>query len=275
MKKTVIMHFYNESRMLKWWLSHHVNLFDEGILINHNSSDDSVDICTSIAPHWKIVNTELSDFNAAKNDTEVMRHEASVDGWKMVLNATEFLVCDPKVLDESLKVMQLNKQLCLRTRGVVMVDSQPEFIADPSVPLVVQKHHGYIEDDCAYFGKSFSSLRTRYYKYSLKTGRRNKSKGTRNRIIHAHETGAYYPGRHNTKHRIDFYAESIFTFWYGFSPWDLEMIERKQQFQSRIPREDREAGFGAQHLWGQAQLQDAYIYELGKSKDMSSYLCFD
>ena len=40
MKKTVIAHFYNEEFMMEWWLKHHLNLFDHGILINHKSGID-------------------------------------------------------------------------------------------------------------------------------------------------------------------------------------------------------------------------------------------
>lgn len=258
--------------MLKWWLPHHLNLFDHGILINHSSTDDSVDICRSLAPHWQLVNTRLSNFNALDNDFEVMRYEATVEGWKMALNVTEFLVCDPVTLEKTLTQMQSNKQLCLKTRGVVMVDCDPSLIANPNNSLIQQKHHGYIEEDYPYFGKSFSRLRTGYYKYALKSGLRKKTKGSRNRIIHAHVTGAYELGRHNTKHRIDCHPDSIFTCWYGFSPWDNEMIERKQQFRSRIPQEDRDNRRGYQHLWDNTQLQEAYKTHLTIAKDMSPYL---
>ena len=115
--------------MLKWWIPHHTELFDEGILINHSSTDGSVDICRSIAPHWRVIDTEFTDFNATKNDLEVMKHEATVDGWKMVLNVTEFLVCKPNRLDLILKDMKSNNISCLQTRGVIMVDSKPDVLA--------------------------------------------------------------------------------------------------------------------------------------------------
>ena len=64
MKKTVIAHFYNEEFMMEWWLNHHLNLFDHGILINHKSTDRSVEIIRDIAPEWSILDTSLEFFSA-------------------------------------------------------------------------------------------------------------------------------------------------------------------------------------------------------------------
>jgi hypothetical protein len=268
LKKTVIMHFYNEERMLKWWIPHHTELFDEGILINHSSTDGSVDICRSIAPHWRVIDTELTDFNAIENDLEVMKHEATVDGWKMVLNASEFLVCKPDKLNAILRGMNSEDKSCLQTRGVIMVDDKPEQIASEQNSLVQQKFHGYIEDEQLYHRKNFSSLRSLYYHYQINSGKRGSRNGHRNRIIHSHKTGSYEPGRHRTNHNIESIYEPLYTFWYGFSPWDQEMVSRKQQFKHRIPKEDFEKNMGHQHFWGEAKLQDEYEKHLAKSADL-------
>lgn len=50
MSLTVISHFYNEEYLLPWWLNHHKNIFDNGILINYGSTDKSVEIIKSICP---------------------------------------------------------------------------------------------------------------------------------------------------------------------------------------------------------------------------------
>ena len=272
LKKTVIMHFYNEEKMLKWWLPHHTKLFDEGILINHSSTDWSVDICRSLAPHWKIVNTKLTDFNAAKNDSEVMEYEARIKGWKMVLNVTEFLVCKPNRLDLILKDMKSNNISCLQTRGVIMVDSKPDELASEKKSLVQQKCQGYIEDKHPYHGGKLALLRDLYYHLEIASGKRRSRLGFRNRIIHSHLTGDYGVGRHGTNHNIGSISEPVYTFWYGFSPWDQEMILRKQQIKERIPREDFEKNFGFQHFWGEARLQEEYEKHLTKSSDLAYLL---
>ncbi len=272
LKKTVIAHFHNEAKMLKWWLPHHVELFDDGILINHSSTDGSVDVCRSIAPHWRVFDTALTDFNAAETDLEVMKHEATVDGWKMALNVTEFLVCKPNSLNLSLKSLKTEVKSCIQTRGVVIVDDKPEQIASTQNSLVQQKCHGYIEDEHPYYGNFFSSLRTAYYHYGINSGKRNSRKGFRNRIIHSHATGNYRPGRHKTEHNIDVNSEPLYTFWYGFSPWDQEMMSRKQQFKDRIPKADFEKGHGCHHLWDETKLQEEYEKHLAKSGDLAYLL---
>ena len=70
--RTVICHFYNESYLLPWWLDHHKKIFNHGIMINHRSSDSSVDIIKTITPQWDIVDTLLSEFDAFMTDLEVM-----------------------------------------------------------------------------------------------------------------------------------------------------------------------------------------------------------
>ncbi|MBT5302219.1 MAG: glycosyltransferase family 2 protein, partial [Tateyamaria sp.] len=252
------MHFYNEAKMLKWWIPHHTELFDEGILINHSSTDGSVDICRSIAPHWRVIDTELTDFNAIENDLEVMKHEATVDGWKMVLNVTEFLVCKPNRLDLILKDMKSNNISCLQTRGVIMVDSKPDVLASEKKSLVQQKCQGYIEDKHPYHGGKLALLRDLYYHLEIASGKRRSRLGYRNRIIHSHLTGDYGVGRHGTNHNIGSISEPVYTFWYGFSPWDQQMILRKQQIKERIPKEDSKKNMGFHHFWGEARLQEEY-----------------
>src|SRR5688572_7700041 len=89
--RTVLMHFYNEQYLLPWWLKHHVELFDHGVLIDYASTDESPDICRRLAPHWKLVQSQNAIFDEYDVDYEVMEHEAQLPGWKMVLNTTEFL----------------------------------------------------------------------------------------------------------------------------------------------------------------------------------------
>ena len=275
MKKTVIMHFYNEAKMLKWWLPHHIDLFDEGILINHSSTDLSVDICRSLAPHWRVVDSKLTDFKATDNDLEVMMHEAKVDGWKMVLNASEFLVCGQNRLNKTLSSLESDNKKCLQTRGAIMVDNKPGQLASERRSLVQQKCYGYFEDSNAYFGRHFSSICNLYYHYyQIKFNRRNGRKGSRNRIIHSHLTGNYEVGRHATRHKIESF-EPLYTFWYGFSPWNRDMISRKQQFSHRIPEEDFKNKRGFHHFWSEAKLQEEYQKHLKKSGDLKYLVAQD
>ena len=216
--------------MLPYWLKHHLPLFDHGILIDHNSTDDSVDVCRALAPYWTVVKTALLDFNAIDCDFEVMKYEEGLSGWKMALAVTEF-VHHPD-LRQYLKQAELRGAMCIRSRGVIMVDRTEDVDVDPSQSLTSQKHHGYIEEG-----------------WRLSFAARTRTRRTfRNRIIHRHPTGGYVPGRHQTFRPIGETPEDLFTLWYGYSPWIEWYKLRKTSFAIRIPEEDKRLGFGAQHL---------------------------
>ena len=263
------MHFHNEEYILPWWLKHHVELFDHGVLINHNSTDSSADICREITPHWDVVDSSLSEFSAVETDSEVMRYEASLPGWKMALNATEFLVCTPEHLNEKLQILNFNNQRCLQTRGVVMADIAPDQRPSKDIPLIRQKCHGYFEEEHVYLRKRRVNLWKIISTLRLDLGA---LKNHRNRIMHSYSTGAYSVGRHATSHRIDERSKNIYTFWYGFSPWSSEMVARKLQFKSRIPRMDRERGVGFQHLFDRDELSSRFNLHRSKSRDLSRLL---
>ena len=98
--KTVISHFYNEEYMLPWWLSHHRQYFDHGIMINYDSTDRSVEIIKEYCPTWEIVQSRNREFGAKACDAEVNDYERKVQGWKICLNTTEFLVGDYSSLND-------------------------------------------------------------------------------------------------------------------------------------------------------------------------------
>lgn len=90
--KTVITHFYNEEYLLPWWLEHHKKHFDYGVLIDYHSTDRSVEICKEICPHWQVVTSIHTQFDAAACDYEIMFYESQIPDWKIALTTTEFLV---------------------------------------------------------------------------------------------------------------------------------------------------------------------------------------
>lgn len=216
---TVITHFHNEERMLQWWLPHHQKLFSDGILINHASTDRSVEVCRDLAPNWRVVDTELENFDAINNDFEVMKHEASVAGWKVALNVTEFLVVDR--FDEKLAQMQAADKWAFKTQGVIMVDKDPANQARIDLPLVQQKHHGFIE---------------RRFRHRVVLSGKKVSKLTRQRVIHRHMTGGYGPGRHKSFRKTEGVEHDAFVFWYGFCPWDDEDASERCSSQGAFHR---------------------------------------
>src|SRR5262249_9567397 len=89
---TVISHFRNEEIYLPYWLSHHTTLFDHGILIDYDSTDRSAEIIRTLAPSWEIRPSRNRLFHSLSVDAEIMDIERTISGWKMCLNATEFVI---------------------------------------------------------------------------------------------------------------------------------------------------------------------------------------
>ena len=103
MKKTLISHFYNEEFLLPWWLKHHKQIFDHGVMIDYHSTDRSVEIIKEICPTWTIITSRNPDFQADTIDTEVNDIESQIDGWKICLNVTEQLIGDYSILNDEPK----------------------------------------------------------------------------------------------------------------------------------------------------------------------------
>jgi hypothetical protein len=249
---TVISHFYNEEYLLPWWLDHHRQLFDHGVLIDYGSTDSSVAICRELVPDWEIVRSRNATFRAVECDLEVMDIERGLSGWKIALNTTEFFCC--RDMSSFLSSLMANHAKGAFVRGAVMAD-RPEHVDVPAIPgvsLVSQRHEGYFEDE-----------------YSSKARRLERS-----RLIHRRRHGAYTAGRHSSFRRGNSSSPpGALILWFGFSPWTPEMRARKLQIQSRVPATDRAVGLGSQHVvteellkekWAQAA---ARAYDLRRSSD--------
>ena len=74
----VICHVRNEEYLLNWWLQHHKDKFDHGIIVDYHSTDRSMDLVKQITPKWQIIKSVNKDFNAANCDIEIMNIERSI-----------------------------------------------------------------------------------------------------------------------------------------------------------------------------------------------------
>lgn len=207
---TLIAHFYNEERLLPFWLTHHTKIFQDGILIDYSSTDRSVNVIKKLAPHWKVVQSRNKDFDALQVDQEVMEYEREIVGWKVCLNITEFAICSH--LTENLHGKSL------RFEGYEIVDAVHEknFDPNPNRLLIRQRHFGRREP-------------------------------LRDRLIHCLEYANYTGGRHWSRfHNESPYLKDGIIFWYSLSPMTIQ-LERKLQISDRIPESDKKKGLGIQH----------------------------
>lgn len=220
MKKTILCHFYNEEYMLPWFLNHHKQIFDHGIMIDYHSTDRSREIIQELCPTWDIVMSRNPDFQADTIDYEVMDIEQSIEGWKICLNVTELLIGDYTLMND-----QPNQQLLIPSMFYVDCDRDRGVTQD--LPLYKQKTDGFS------FEGGYS---TRRYTENFRERRA--------RSLHNMPVQYPVPGRHyetyNTKELVIFY--------YGWCPFNDPALERKLQIQTQIPLVDRQRNWGFHHI---------------------------
>lgn len=238
---TLISHFYNEEYLLPWWLMHHTQLFDHGILINRGSTDRSVEICRQYAPHWEVRDSRFQEFDAFEVDSEVMDIETEVTGWKMVLNTTEFLCCRDKAeFFSSLDNLGENMYFI---RNIILIDDPNHGYSDPvyTLPLVKQRYHGYFpgEEPINY-----------------------------GRFIHNHINGSYSAGRHGSSHESVIYSSPAFVLKFWFSPWNDAIRKRKLQIGPTFSARSIQYGQALQHLFSPEELENRYNHHVSRTQDL-------
>lgn len=254
MRRIVISHFFNEAYLLPWWLKHHREIFDHGVLIDYASTDESVEVCRELVPGWEVVPSENAHFSAIMCDFEVMKHEQRfAQDWKIVLNTTEFLVA-PNL--SNLEQLLVKHDLTgVRMPGAIMIDTDIDAELNPARPLVEQK-------DCGAWEKTFDFKAARIPGLTFPT---------RNRLYHRYSIGAYQPGRHasHLPGLCEGSAEFGSIWWYAFSPWNDPFKARKLGIATRRDAFDKRHGFGAQHEATLVELDLRWSKLFGVSKRLT------
>jgi len=222
MRKTLLCHFYNEEWMLPWFLKHHRQIFDHGIMIDYHSTDRSVEIIQEICPTWDIVTSRNPNFQADNIDSEVNDIESQIEGWKICLNVTEQLIGDYLVMDDA-------GPKSILVPSIFMVDCDRERTVDPTEPLYKQKFHGFSfrDSDQAFLERRARRLHCTQDPYPLTS-----------------TSDCMAPGRH-----YNFYTtDRLAVLYYGWCPFDNGQLNRKLQIQTQIPHIDRLRGWGFHHI---------------------------
>lgn len=222
MKKTILCHFYNEEYMLPWFLNHHKQMFDHGVMIDYHSTDRSADIIREICPTWDIIPSRNKDFQADLIDVEVNDIESQIVGWKICLNVTEQLIGDYSSIDESASDT-------IMIPSIFMVDCDRQRSVDPAVPLYKQKFHGFVFSDSnqAFLERRARRLHRTTEPYPI-----------------ASTVTCMAPGRHYNLYSTD----KLAILYYGWCPFDQGQLARKLQIQTQIPLIDRQRGWGYHHI---------------------------
>jgi hypothetical protein len=233
-RKTVLCHFYNEEWILPFWLRHHREIFDHGIMIDYHSTDRSAQIIRDFCPTWEVVTSRNDNFSPQPVDDEVMEHEAKLEGWRICLNATEFLFGNYARMDDDPNPKQIFVGQWMFTD---MERREEPFYLNVNLPLYQQRWWGYgIVNDF-----------TRNQPYG--------SVPRAPRSLHNHAllygvVGRHYPGHPQTH-------EDLTIFYYGYASLEQGSINRKMQIQTQCPN----AGDNTNHKFTLDQLMDRFRKE--------------
>jgi hypothetical protein len=250
---TVITHFYNEEYLLPWWINHHKKLFDHGIMINHHSTDRSVEICKELCPpNWKIVDSCNYNFDATKCDNEVKEYESSIDGFKIALTLTEFLLTPYSLNELNEYIIKEKKTRCIKTIGILMLDIEPNNFPSHDISLITQKHHGMIR---GYSNRIVDELDHYTWVYG--------------RFYHNLSFGNYSPGRHLI-HDNYLDVSNVFTLKYKYSPWNKNLVKRMTQIGEKIPQSDIDRNMGKLHLSSEDDITNDYNHYFTTAYDLKT-----
>lgn len=230
--------------MLPWFLNHHKQIFDHGVMIDYHSTDRSVEIIREICPTWTIITSRNKDFQADTIDTEVNDIEAGIDGWKICLNVTEQLIGNYRVFD----LPAINE---VYVPSIFMVDCDREQLVDPNIPLYKQKHHGFSfrDGDQAFLERRSRRLHRTNVPYPTSSTRE-----------------CMAPGRH-----YNMYSDmDLVILYYGWCPFDNGQLGRKLQIQTQIPLIDRQLNRGFHHITNKETLEYRLENEfIPRSRDLT------
>ena len=243
--KTILFsHFYNEETMLTQWIRHHAPMFECAVLINHKSTDRSVDILRREAPStWNIVDTWLPDFCAANTDAEVAGYENSFNNnhWRLALTTTEFLFAVGFRHKQNTVFDALAGHDAIRIPSVSLIDHAENEKTVPSAALLRQKNSYYFRTDTTIEETEEERYLNNHY----------------NRYMHRIRTmeNPYWLGRHNFKHPA--ITKHMFIVKYLYSPFP-EFFARKLQIRGRMAQSNIDQKWGFQHMMDFDQMVEKY-----------------
>jgi hypothetical protein len=240
--KTLLSHFYNEEYLLPFWLNHHKKIFDHGILIDYQSNDKSVEIIKSICPNWEVIKSRNEFFGAEVVDKEIEDIESNIDGWRICLNTTEFIIGNFNILEN------ISQETNFFIPECIMVDRQSDEFnyPDQNYSLTYQRNNGIHPFQISY---AINQETRRNRKFS--------------NFFSKYPTGRHYEN-YNT--------EDFLILWYGYSPFNEKTIQRKLQIQDRIPDSDKLRRMGYHHLVNRDDLINKLKTYQNESKDLTDYI---
>lgn len=234
---TVISHIFNEEYLLPFWLEHHSKIFDNGIIIDYYSTDNSVAIINKICPHWGVVKTRninsdgTTNFQATLIDDEVKEIEKTIEGYKICLNTTELLIVDN------------NKNF------INSLDTDGNTCYHIPVFTIGNKLQNFYPKNMYDFFKNMTHI----CDVNIKTCNRHRYMHLSPKL----KSLNYHTGRHyydNDEILTQKQHHGVHILHLRYYPSNEKMINRRLQVQQNIPQCDKDRGSGFQHIISYEQL---------------------
>lgn len=247
MKTVLISNIYNEEYYLPFWLEYHRKLFDHGVIIDYDSTDNSVAIIKEMCPTWEIRRTknvvdDKAVFETYRIEEECKEVELSLkDCYKIYLNTTEWLIINNS-LKELLDFNAHNKCYLL------------------NVYCPIKNMDNFYPQNTSEFIDGFNNkiVATKYIRG--------------NRFIFNRDYGEYQIGRHftnvSTDYQVDHAKSSLerdgmCVFWCGYYPINEMMWKRKLQIKNNMNKEiECQPNIGRntarQHFYSLEQMKEEY-----------------
>jgi UDP-glucose 4-epimerase len=223
LRTTVLTNIFNEEYLLPFWLNHHKDMFDHGIIVDYRSTDKSLEICRAICPTWEIRTTRNSHFDAENIDAEFIDIEQSIDGIKIVLNTTEFLFSKTSIKEAF--IPYLNSPMSLS-----ITCNSPYSLKEYNITNNYELFNNLLNNDDIVFHKDRMT-----------------------RQLHNFPHGNYTVGRHDTRNPKVFVSD-MHVIWLGYYPMNDKLMARKVQIGNNMPQRDKDRGLGIHHTFPKEQL---------------------
>ena len=236
MQITVLKNVYNEEFLLPFWLEHHRTIFDHGIVFDWGCTDRSMEIVREMCPTWEIrkaidshPSMRLEKFDALENDVLFMHAEMKLNGYKIVLNTTEFLVSSKPIreyiADEPNRCYPLQSCVALSTKDVQSPKTLREF----------------------FDGVERVEMKSRKW-----------------RTLHSYYHGQYSLGRHEIT-LFPFEIPTAYILWCAEYPWNPAVLQRGLQITEKIPESDYEKQISYHHRYTADQRNEVRLRHLTES----------
>lgn len=255
----VLIHIYNEEYLLPFWLEHHREIFDHGIVVNYFCTDRSMDIVREMCPTWTIVLTRNTHWSVSGMDNEMMDWEKTLDGYKIILNVTEFLFCPHDLRT----ILPQKKNTNIEIAGLALLSRT--------------------KNDCC----EVDTLE-QLFQSMERVNINDRSP----RYLHSYDKGFYYGGRHWNKHPNDktscmgpildkrfknqwdlkkapYTPDMFFPAYIGclsYFPWNSRLIHRKLHTRDHMPENENH-----HHRWSLETMMQVKDRNMHDSYDISEF----